>query len=132
MPKVLHWHSTVHRRGAQVKVNRLPTYYPLTIVYLPLKWCEYAFKFFSLDVLREKSYFPVKCVKSPENCLLAQQHAPQTDTGMKDEIWKQLIRVVFATVAIGSGVNIPEVRHVIHLEVPRTLESYHHSGGSRP
>ena len=56
---------------------------------------------------------------------------------MKDEILKQLtdsskespIRVVFATVAIGIGVNIPEVRHVIHLEVPRTLESYYQELG---
>ena len=109
--------------------------YPLAIVYLPLKWCGYAFKFF-FDVLREKSYFPENCVKSPENCLFAQYHAPQTDR-MKDEILKQLtdsskesaIRVVFATVAIGIGVNIPEVRHVIHLEVPRTLESYYQELG---
>ena len=109
--------------------------YPLTTVYLPLKWCGYAFKLF-LDVLREKSYFPENCVKSPENCLFAQFHAPQTDR-MNDEILKQLtgsskertIRVVFATVAIGIAVNIPEVRHVIHLEVPRTLESYYQELG---
>ena len=109
--------------------------YPLTIVYLPLKWCGYAFKFF-LDVLGEKSYFPENCVRSPENCLFAQYHTPQTDR-MKDEILKQLtgsskeskIHVVFATVAIGIGVNIPEVRHVIHLEVPRMLELYYQELG---
>ena len=56
---------------------------------------------------------------------------------MKDEILKQLtgsskeskIRVVFATVAIGIGVNIPELRHIIHLEVPRTLELYYQELG---
>ena len=109
--------------------------YPLTIIYLPLKWCGYAFKCF-LDVLEEKSYFPDNCIRSPENCLFPQYHAPQTDR-MKDEILKQLtgsskeskIHVVFATVAIGIGVNIPEVRHVIHLEVPRTLESYYQELG---
>lgn len=62
--------------------------YPLTIVYLPLKWCGYAFNFF-LDVLREKSYFLENCVRSPENCLFAQYHAPQTDR-KKDEILQQL------------------------------------------
>ena len=36
--------------------------YPLTIVYLTLKWCGYAFNFL-LSVLREKSYFPENCEK---------------------------------------------------------------------
>lgn len=49
--------------------------YPLTIVYLPLKWCGYAFILF-LDVLGKKSYFPENCVRSPGNCLLTQYHAP--------------------------------------------------------
>ena len=64
-----------------------------------------------------------------------QYHAPQTDV-IKDEILRQLtatevckIRVVFATVAIGIGVNIPKVRHVIHLDVPRTVESYYQEIG---
>ena len=62
-------------------------------------------------------------------------HAPQTDV-IKDEILRQLtatevckIRVVFATVAIGIGVNIPKVRHVIHLDVPQTVEWYYQEIG---
>ena len=108
--------------------------YPLTIIYLPLKWCGYAFKLF-LTVLGEQSFYPISVDKKPKNCLFAQYHAPQTDL-MKDEILKQLtatevckIRVVFATVAIGIGVNIPKVRHVIHLDVPRTVESYYQEIG---
>ena len=111
------------------------TNYPLTIIYLPLKWCGYAFKLF-VSVLAENSYFPPSNEIRPEDCLFAQFHAPQTDL-MKDEILKQLtsatnnckIRVVFATVAIGIGVNMPEVRHVIHLDVPRTLEAYYQEIG---
>lgn len=109
------------------------TNYPLTVIYLPLKWCGYAFKLF-LSVLEEKRYYPNK-EKRPGNCLFAQYHAPQTSM-MKDEILKQLtgaekcnIRVVFATVAIGLGVNIHQVRHVIHLDVPRTLETYYQEIG---
>ena len=34
------------------------------------------------------------------------------------------ICVVFATIAIGIGVNIPSIRQVIHIGAPRTLESY--------
>lgn len=113
------------------------TSYPLTLIYLPLKWCGYAFKLF-LDELGEASYFlsPEQTEKSPENCLFAQFHSPQTDS-MKREIMKQLmgndedrtIRVVFATIAIGIGVNIPNVRHVIHIGVPRTMESYYQEIG---
>lgn len=51
---------------------------------------------------------------------------------MKDEILRQLqgpdecrsIRVVFATIAIGIGVNISDIRHVVHVSVPGTLESF--------
>ena len=109
--------------------NRLREY-PLTLVYLSLKWCGYAYKIFS-DLLGEKSYFRLGDRK-PENCLFAQFHSPQTEL-MKNEIMKQLqdpdisrsIRVVFATVAIGIGVNIPDIRYVIHITVPGTIKSYY-------
>jgi len=51
---------------------------------------------------------------------------------MKDEILKQLtskIRVVFAIIAIGFGVSIQGVRHVVHLDVPRTMEAYYQEIG---
>ena len=107
--------------------------YPLTLIYLPLKWCGYAYKLF-LSILGERRYSPLTNEKNPGNCLFGQYHAPQT-TLMKDEILRQLcsedsnIRVVFATVAIGIGVNIPHVRHVVHLDVPRTLEAYYQEIG---
>ena len=108
--------------------------YPLTLIYLPLKWCGYAFKMF-LEEMGEKSYFPIGD-KRPENCLFAQYHAPQTQL-MKDEILRQLqgpdecrsIRVVFATIAIGIGVNISDIRHVVHVSVPGTLESLYQEIG---
>ena len=76
--------------------------YPLTNIYLPLKWCGYAFKLF-MQILQEKSYFPTD-KREPSHCLFAQFHAAQTDK-MKSEILNQLtatcalhnIRVVFAT-----------------------------------
>ena len=108
--------------------------YPLTLIYLPLKWCGYVFKLFT-DEIGQKSYFP-QSEKNPENCLFAQFHAPQTER-MKHEIMKQLtgknedriVRVVFATIAIGIGVNIHDIRHVIHIGVPRTIESYYQEIG---
>ena len=89
--------------------------YPLTLIYLPLKWCGYAFKLF-MDEIGQKSYFPESETR-PENCLVAQFHAPRTER-MKHEIMKQLtgknddriICVVFTTIAIGIGVNITDLR----------------------
>ena len=50
---------------------------------------------------------------------------------MKHEIMKQLqspgetrsVRVVFATVAMGTGVYIFDIRHVVHIFAPGTIES---------
>ena len=110
--------------------------YPLTIIYLPLKWCGFAFNYF-VEILGEKSYFPTTSAGNPKRCLFAQYHSPQTDA-MKTLALEQLtdpnyenktIRVIFATVAIGLGVNIPDVRQIIHMTVPRTLESYYQQIG---
>jgi ATP-dependent DNA helicase RecQ len=46
---------------------------------------------------------------------------------MKDQILKQLrlptskVRVVFATVAMGMGVDIPSIRNIIHISPPYTI-----------
>lgn len=111
------------------------TDYPLALICLPLKWCGYAFKLF-IDVLGDASYFPVNAERRSENCLFGQFHAPQTEQ-MKQQMLNQLtcqssnctIRVVFATIAIGIGVNIPSIRQVIHIGVPRTLDSYYQEIG---
>jgi ATP-dependent DNA helicase RecQ len=108
--------------------------FPLTIIYLPLKWCGYAFKLF-MEELEDKSYIPSD-ERIPKNCLFAQYHSPQTEE-MKLEILSQLkghdssrkTRVVFATVAIGLGVDIPDVRHIVHIGPPCTLESYYQEIG---
>ncbi|KXJ17884.1 Werner syndrome ATP-dependent helicase [Exaiptasia diaphana] len=106
------------------------TSYPLTFIFLPLKYCGYAYRLFS-HVLGNASYYPLSASKVPENCLFGQYHAPQT-TEMKDQLLSQLTgnatdqttRVVFATIALGIGVNIPNVRQVIHIGAPRNLEAY--------
>ena len=98
------------------KLKEALVHYPLTIIYLPLKWCGYAFKLF-MEELGDRSYFPCDNV-SPKNCLFAQYHSPQTEQ-RKQEILSQLQgsdtlgvpRVIFATVAIGMGVNITNCTH---------------------
>ena len=39
------------------------------------------------------------------------------------------VRVIFATVAMGMGVDIPSIRHVIHVGPPRTIRDYFQETG---
>ena len=100
--------------------------YPLTIIYIPLRWCGYAYKIFE-SVLGINQYYPKGSMPTPENRLFAQFHSPQT-TEMKDVILKQLcssqstVRVVFATV--GMGVDIQGIRRVVHITPPYTIQAY--------
>ena len=102
--------------------------YPLTIVYMSLKWCGFAYKLFD-KILGDNQYYPSGAIAVPENRIFAQFHAAQT-TKMKKHILKELtssiskIRVVFATVAIGMGVDIPSIRHIIHIGPPGTVREY--------
>ena len=113
--------------------------YPITILYLPLKWCGFSFKFFQSQLGEDQYYSPQNEVASsadmkPENRLFAQYHAPQTKA-MKELILTELsspaskIRVVFATVAMGMGVDIPSIRNVIHVGPPRTIREYFQETG---
>ena len=65
----------------------------------------------------------------PAARLFAQFHAPQTNEMKKSiisEIKKRnsLVRVIFATSALGMGVDAPDIRHVIHVTPPSSIESY--------
>lgn len=104
--------------------------YPISILYLPLRWCGFSFKFFQKQLGDDQYYSPVNPVeRKPENRLFAQYHSPQTRT-MKDSILKELsspsstVRVVFATVAMGMGVDILSIRNIIHVGPPRTIREY--------
>ena len=107
--------------------------YPLTILYLPLKWCGFAYKYFEKQ-LGDEQYYPTGTEPLPENRIFAQYHAPQTNA-MKNQFLKELasseskVRVIFATVAMGMGVDIPSIRHVIHVGPPRTIREYFQETG---
>lgn len=74
------------------------------------------------------------CSSIPSNRMFAQFHAPQT-VEMKEEILKQLcseesiVRVVFATVVIGMGVDIRNIRQIIHIGPPSTVKAYFQETG---
>ena len=106
--------------------------YPITIVYLPLRWCGFAYTLFT-SILGHKQYYPEDADAVPKYRLFGQFHAPQTEE-MKEEILCLLtssnstIRVVFATVAMGMGVDISSIRQVIHIGPPHTIQQYYQEG----
>ena len=120
--------STMAQQLHKEKAN-----FPLTIVYLPLKWCGFAYKLFE-STLGRNQYYPEGSLPIPRNRLFGQFHSPQTSE-MKDEILKQLcseqsvIRVIFATVALGMGVDIKEIRRVIHITPPHKIQAYSQETG---
>ncbi|HEY4966749.1 MAG TPA: ATP-dependent DNA helicase RecQ [Puia sp.] len=55
---------------------------------------------------------------------------PQEDRSEKQERWmKNLVRVIVCTNAFGMGIDKPDVRLVIHAEVPDNLENYYQEAG---
>ena len=100
--------------------------YPLTIIYLKLKYCGFAYHLFD-QILNKNQY--QEQGNGPPIRLFAQFHSQQT-TRMKEEIIAEIrkevsiTRVVFATTALGMGVNALHVRHVIHIGPPSNLETY--------
>ena len=100
--------------------------FPMTIIYLKLKYCALAYRLFE-RILQDKQY--VGDCKEPVARLFVQFHSPQTSR-MKKELIKEIkkadsrVRVVFATSALGMGVDAPYVTKVIHISPPSNLESY--------
>lgn len=96
---------------------------PRTIIFCrSIKTCASLFKLF-LSHLREKSYEPVGSDLSVANRLFAMYHA-RIDDSDKGEILSSLkdpngkCRLLFCTVAFGMGVNIPDIRYIIHYGPP--------------
>ena len=101
---------------------------PLTLIYGTLDVCAESFLYFC-NVLGENQYFSREAPPKSENRLFSQYHAeyPQHE---KDKLISGLInntckaRVLFVTVAFGIGVDVPSIRRVIHIGVPRMMEEY--------
>ena len=99
---------------------------PLTILYLPLKWCGFAHKYFE-SYLAQQQYYSSNAASFPENRLFAQYHAPQTST-RKAQILTELAsptskgRVIFATIAMEMGVPYLPVYNVYFFSAEKALK----------
>ena len=107
---------------------------PLTVIYLPHRWCGFEYRLFQ-SILGQNQYYPEGAPAIPENRLFAQFHAPQTSQ-MKVQLLQQMfskiaVRVVFPTVAIGMGVDVPNIRHVIHVCPPCSVKQYFQETGTQ-
>lgn len=59
-------------------------------------------------------------------------HAGLSDTERRDnqeQFIRDDVRIIVATIAFGMGINKPDVRFVIHYDLPRNIESYYQESG---
>ena len=89
---------------------------------------------FVLFHLGPASYYPSGSAEVSDNRLFGMYHSctPQYN---KDIILESLrdpkgvVRIVFATIALGMGINLQDVNTIIHYGAPRSLDDYFQESG---
>lgn len=107
---------------------------PRVIVYCrTLDMCANLYAHFHFE-LGDDSYFPPGSSKVSDFRLFGMYHA-NTPEHNKEVIMNSLtkpdrvVRVVFATVALGMGVNMRDVNTIIHYGAPQSIEDYYQESG---
>ena len=82
----------------------------------------------------KEQYEPIDALPKAENRLFAQFHA-QYALQEKERIidgltlGKSKLRIVFATVAFGVGLDLKDIRQITHIGLPCTMEEYFQEAG---
>ena len=115
------------QKTAKIKATR-------TIVYCRTKnVCADLYQYFH-RTLGDDSYYPPDAPKISMNRLFGMFHAQTTDH-IKDHIISSMsqacgtVRVVFATVALGMGVNFVNLNHIVHYGAPSSIDDYFQESG---
>lgn len=99
--------------------------FPITIVYTDLDCIEYCYEYMN-DKMGGHQY---EGQAIPENRLFGQFHRYYPEK-MKTILLKNLcspnsvVRLLFATIALGMGLDAPSIRRVIHFKPPTSVERY--------
>lgn len=98
-----------------------------------LDMCANLYEYFHLS-LGENSYHPSDATQVSENRLFGMFHS-NTAPHNKDVIMKSMqeeegvVRLVFATIALGMGVNFSGLNTIYHYGAPRSIDDYFQESG---
>jgi superfamily II DNA helicase RecQ len=112
------------------KLKKQRTEFPQTIVYTDTSVIAYCY--WRMDEIMGDEQYEGEPL--PENRLFAQFHKETTEK-LKSHIVRELckssskLRLVFATVALGMGLDAPQIRHIIHYKPPTSVEQYFQETG---
>lgn len=108
----------------ELKNRRLDT--PLTLEYGSLEIVSDCFLYLSTK-LGKHQYYPVDAVNIAANRLFTQYHAQYPEHERHKIIHgllsgNSVLRILFVTVAFGIGIDLNNIRRIIHISVPYTME----------
>ena len=106
---------------------------PLTLIYGNLETISECFLYFSENMGKDQ-YYPANAEPLAKNRLFSQYHA-QYPEHERARIIEELVkgtsthRVLFVTIAFGLGIDCNDIRRIIHIGVPYTMEDYYQEVG---
>ena len=107
--------------------------FPLTLIYGNLATISECYSYFNTRMGALQCH-PVGADPLSKNRMFSQFHAQYPDHERQRIVHDLVqdvskIKILFVTVAFGIGVDVPNIRRVIHIGVPHTIEEYFQEAG---